>query len=113
MGVGGVACVTRPGANEGVGGNPGRDDEGRDPDTETGEIISDIVPVRESREGNTIFRGGDIYWWHDVVGEAAVLVEVDDHETAKLQELVAKSHGARKAVEAYMLSQYCDCRMES
>jgi hypothetical protein len=31
-----------------------------------------------------------------VVGEATVLVEIDNHETAKLQELVAKVHGARK-----------------
>ena len=48
------------------------------------------MPVGESREGNTIFRGGDICWRRDVVGEAAVLVEVDDDETAQLQQLVAK-----------------------
>ena len=82
MGVGGVGSVTRPRPNESVGGNPGRDEEGRDPDAEASEIISDIVSIRCTGECQAVFRGGNTRRRHDVVGEAAVLVEVDNHEAA-------------------------------
>jgi len=66
--------------DESVLGDVWGDDEGWNTDTESGEVVRDIVGIRDTVEGHTVLWSWDADWWVDVVGETSVLVEVDDDQ---------------------------------
>lgn len=84
MSVGGVfriACAVI--VDEDVFRDPRRDDKGRDADTEAGEVVGDVVLVRDSGEGHVVTRSRDADWGRDMVCKASVLVEVDDEKAIR------------------------------
>lgn len=67
--------------NQGVGLNVLRYEKGWHPDAEAGKVVGDIVAVGHAGEGDAILWGRDVDWWKDVVGEATMLVEIDDDQS--------------------------------
>jgi hypothetical protein len=48
------------------------------PDTQTGEVITDIMAIRYAGKRDTVLRSRYTCWWWDMICESAMLVKVDD-----------------------------------
>lgn len=81
----GVSTVARIGGSlvvdESVRRDEGADDEGWDTDTDTGEVVRDVVSIGETAERDAVLGRRNVRWWRNVVSETAMLVEVDDDES--------------------------------
>lgn len=50
------------------------------PDAQASEVIADLVTLGCASEGNVILRLGHVQWGRDMIGEATVLVKIDNQE---------------------------------
>lgn len=50
------------------------------PNTETGEVVGDVVALGDSSERDLVIWLGNVDWRGDVIREASVFVEVDDDQ---------------------------------
>ena len=48
------------------------------PDTQAGKVVGDLMTIRCTGEGDFVFGLGHIHWGRDMIGEATVLIKVDD-----------------------------------
>lgn len=90
-----------------VGGDPGRDEEGRHtanpliknthmdsfvshggclPNTKPGKVVGHVVTVRYAAERDVVVGGRNVRRWRHVVSESTVFVEVENNQTKKVSD---------------------------
>lgn len=83
------------------------------PNTETSEVVGDIVALGNSSERDLVFWLGDVDWRRNVVREASMFIEVDDNQARASTILVIVSTQTLGVRKTYTLSQYFDFRTAS
>ena len=84
------------------------------PDTQTGEVITDIVAIGYAGKRDTVLRSRYVCWWWDMIGKSAMLVKVDDDQASKRKRPLAIFEVEYCGIHyTHALSQYFEFLTES